>query len=387
MNLSLVRRSTRPLLAGSLVSLVALGLVSCGGGGGDSDDSNATVRPKTMDGIVLTLDTNKANFEFIRNTGSPAAVKNGDVESGTFIYTLTSPFRNLSNYENVQGDLSNFQYPISTSAASYTYRAINDNSGVLTMVATGTYDNFVIIIPPGGIVANVDSFLRPFFSHSPLSTTPNTRVVEIAITFTNQGSFVTSDVVTLRLPESPVVSTLDTVRMPSTITLATLGPVPLNYNPVVAERAPSRIAPATLTNRLMVATNGIPDPTKDFTIQFVADAVTDPGRADSIEVGKGILSVFDPALVPPRLSPVGIALDYTWQRIVGTDTGSLILSNIPANPALPFSASLNGRMTLNFSGLETGTYTGVADADTPSAADVSGSFFMSDNITPVVVGP
>jgi hypothetical protein len=138
----------------------------------------------------------------------------------------------------------------------------------------------------------------------------------------------------------------------------------------------------------MVATNGIPDPTKDFTIQFVADAVTNPDTApaDSIEVGKGVLSVFDPSLVPPRLSPVGIALDYTWQRIVGTDTGALILSNIPSNTSLPFAASLNGRMVLSFNGLETGSYAGAADADTANTADVTGSFFMSNNNGAVVVG-
>jgi hypothetical protein len=341
-----------------------------------------------MDGIVLTMDTSKGKFEFIRNAGTPAAVNNGDVETGTFIYTLTSPFRNLSTYENAQGSLSNFLYPISVTSATYTYRAINDSSGVLTMVGVGTFDDFVIIIPPGEVVANRDTLIRPFDSSSPgpSQQAVTTRVVQIDITFANNQSFVSSDTVTFRLPESPFVNTIDTVRIPTDIRLATLGVVPPNYNPVVAERAPSRIAPASLANRVMFATNGIPDPTKDFSIQFVPDTATLPSAAaDSIEVGRAILSVFDAALVPPRLSPVTIALDYTWQRTPATDTGQLILSNIPNNPALPFAVSLNGTMVLSFNGIETGTYTGNADADTPSPGEVTGSFFMPLNATPGVV--
>jgi hypothetical protein len=391
MNFHFLRHLARRFAVLSSLCLVASGLVSCGGGGGGSDEGNPTVRPKTLDGIVLTMDGSKANFEFIRNSGTPAAVNNGDVETGTFIYTLTSPFRNLSTYDNAQGGLSNFLYPLSVSSATYTYRAVNDSSGVLTMVGVGTYDDFLIIIPPGGVVADRDSLIQPFDSASPgpfdlALTTVTTRVVQMDITFGNNGGFVSSDVVTFRLPESPFVNTLDTVRIQTNIRLATLGAVPPNYNPAVTERAPSRIAPASLANRLMFATNGIPDQTKDFSIQFVPDVASIPNpAADSTEIGKGILSVFDSSLVPPRLSPVTIALDYTWERIAGTDTGRLVLSNIPNNPALPFAVSLNGTLVLSFSGLETGTYTGNADADTPSAGDVTGSFFMPINAGPGVV--
>lgn len=369
-------------MAGSFVSLVALGLVSCGGGGGGSDDGNATVRPKTMDGIVLDLD-GSASFEFIRNTGSAGAVKNGDVENGTFIYTPKIANDALKLYDNLNGDKSNFRYPLSVTAATYSYRAINDSSGVLTLNATGAFDPF-FTLPGGSTIALNDSWIRLFYSYSPQVFTANTRVAEIAITFKDNVSFVSSEIVTLRLPESPLVNTFDTVRIPSTLALATFQVVPLNYNPVVTARAPSRIAPATLTNRLMKATNGTPDATKDFTIQFVADAAT-PGvetTADSVEIGRGLLSVYDPALVPPGLTAVGIALDYTWRRIAGTDKGELILSNIPDNPALPFDTSLNGTIVLNFSGTETGSYTGSADGDTVNPADVTGTFIIPSNGTP-----
>ncbi len=332
-----------------------------------------------MDGIVLDLDS-AASFEFIRNTGTAGAVRNGDTENGTFLYTPKIANDALKNYDNLNGDKSNFRYPLSVTAATYTYRAINDSSGVLTLTATGAFDPF-FTLPPGSNIALNESWIRLFFSYSPQTFTSTTRVAEIAITFKDNVSFVTSEIVTLRLPESPLVNTFDTVRIPSKITLATFQPVPLNYNPVVTERAPSRIAPATLTNRLMKATNGTPDATKDFTIQFIADAST-PGletAADSQEIGRGVLSVFNPSSVPPGLTAVGIALDYTWRRIAGTDRGELTLSNIPDNPAFPFDNSLNGTIVLSFNGQESGTYSGSADGDTANPADVSGTFIIPSN--------
>jgi hypothetical protein len=361
--------------------LFALGMVGCGGGGGgDSDDGEPTVRPKTMDGIVLTLD-NAASLEFIRSTGTGSAVRNGDVETGTFIYTPRVANDAIRQYDNLNGDTSNFRYPLSVSAATYAYRAINDSAGVLTLTAVGNHDVF-FTIPPGANISLNDSWIRLFFTASPQFGGLTTRVAEIAITFTGNGAFVSSNLVTLRLPESRSVNTIDTVRIPTTLSLANFTAVPENYNPPTSERTPSKIAPASLSGRLMSATNGIPDATKDFTLQFVSDAVVVDPAADSQEIGRAILFVFDPALVPPGLTPVGIALDYVWRRIPGTDRGELVLSNIPDNPALPFDVSLNGTLILSFTGRETGTYTGVADADTPDAAEVSGTFFVPESAAP-----
>jgi hypothetical protein len=366
------------ILASALFGSAVL-FSSCGGGGGGNDDGGTeTVRPKTMDGIILNMDNSQATFEFIRNTGTNAAVKNGDVETGTFIYTNQRAGISLTSYDNLNGDKTNFQYPLSVTAATYTYRAINDSSGILTLTASGVFDFFITIQPGSNFVFN-DSWIQLFFAHSPLSTVANSRIAEIAITFSDKGSFVTSETVTLRLPESPLVSTFDTVRIPTTISLATLVPVPKNYNPTITERAPSKIAPASLSNRLMRATNGIPDPTKDFTIQFVSDALVQDTSAGSEEIGRGILSVYDPSLTPPGLTAVGIALDYTWRRIPGTDRGELVLSNIPDNPSFAFDTSLNGTLSLNFTGAETGTYSGSTDSDTPNPADVSGTFILPAN--------
>jgi hypothetical protein len=156
------------------------------------------------------------------------------------------------------------------------------------------------------------------------------------------------------------------VRISSAFSLATGGDVPENYNPSTAYSRESKIAPASLSDRLFKATNGIPDTTKDFTIQFVADSVGT--SSSSQEVGRGLLRVAG--------SAVDIALDYTWKRTSGTDDGVLVLSNIPDNLALPFDISLNGTYTLNFTGAQTGNYLGTLDGDTASAADVTGTFLL-----------
>lgn len=384
MKYSLVRNisSRAKAMACGLAAVgAAAALTSCGGGGGGSeDDSPPTVRPKTMEGVVLTLD-GSASFEFLRSAGSSGAVYNNDVETGTFIYTPLLASDVLKFYDNLQGDKSNFRYPTIVNAASYTYHAINDSSGVLRLTGTGVIDT--TYTGTGSTILN-GSWIRLFYSYSPASLVRNTNLAEIAITFSSNGVFVSSDTVTLRLPESPVVGTLDTVRIPTALRLAIGTPVPPNYNPTFDPNRPSRIAPATLANRLLSAVNSASatDPSKDFTIQFVPEA-TIPGASlneESTEVGHGLLYVYDPAAVPPGPSAVGIALDYTWKRIAGTDKGDLVLSNVPDNPALPFDSILNGTITLSFMGTQSGTYS------SPAGADVTGSFTLLGTPPVTVIG-
>lgn len=334
-----------------------------------------------MDGIVLSLDSS-ARLEFIRNLSTQGSINSGDVETGTFLYIPTLASNVLRNYDNISGSKSNFRYPSSVSAATYSYRAINASSGTLTLSATGTFDssltyNYYTGLSGSGVVLN-DSWIRLFYTYSPASLTGVTRIAEISITFSSAGDSVTSDIVTLRLPESPLVSTFDTVRIPTSLRLAAGGAVPLNYNPTFDPVRASKIAPVSLTKRLLSAKNGIPDPTKNFTIQFVADAASTSGT-ETQEVGRGILSVYDSTLVPAGLRAISGALDYTWRRIGGTDKGELIMSNIPDDVALPFDVSLNGSMILNFSGIENGIYIGAVDGDTVNAADVSGTFLIGND--------
>lgn len=336
-------------------------LSNCGGAGGDGGEP--TIRPKTLDGITLTLD-NSARFEFVRNTGTSPAVSSGDEETGAFFYTSLVGNGNVKNYDNLNGDQSNVVYPLSVAIAKYTYRAINESAGVLTLTGTGNFSTFNL---GNQIIAN-DSGAFLFSQTSPLSAPTLSNTVVIDLTFTSNGSSVSVGTVTLSLPDSAVVNTLDTVRILADAVLTTGGGIPENYNPPVDSTAPdSKIAPESFANLRMTATNtGIPDPAFDFSIQFVADSVQNNGSSAPTELGSGLLRVAGVA--------VDFALNYTWTRIPGTDTGTLVLSNIPAP-----NSTFNGSYTLSFAGTDNGTYAGGVDGDTPDANEVIGNFSMLGN--------
>jgi len=277
----------------------------------------------------------------------------GDVETGTFIYTLTG--LNHRALPNVGGNNTNMHYPDAVSTATYSYRAINETSGILTLTGVAIDD---LTITGGVNPAGNFSHLQMFEADS---NGFDALVVEIDISFTSNGTTVTSDTITLRQPTSALVNTFDTVRTPSTVLLATGGGVPVNYNPTIDPNRPSKIALASLGNRLFRFTNGIPNPALNFTIQFTSQS-TNAGT----ETGTGLLRLAG--------APVDDAVNYTYTRINGTDNATLVISS--ANGA---STTLNGSYTIGYAGTDSGIYTGSADADTVNPADVSGTFFIPAN--------
>lgn len=349
MNLSLFRRSVGQLLVWSCVSVFAFGLTGCGGGGGGSDDEEATIRPKTLDGTVLKLDSN-VSFEFVRNVGTQGAVSTGQVETGTFFYTLAG--NQLRQYPNAQGDNSDCRYPDSVTGASYTYRAVNESSGVLTLNGVGVND----LVTTGSFNANNGSFTFFFNSDSGFLVVNR---IEIDLTFEGNGVFVTTGVSTVRIPGSSFPN-FDTVRIPSAFSLAAGGSVPENYNPTVDFSRPSRITPSSLNALLIRFTNGIPDPNFDFTIQFAASANFSTGTDTTApdEIGQGLLRVAG--------AVVDDAVNYTWKRIGGTDTGTLTVTGS--------NRTYDGVYTLAFTGPDNGNYAGQADAGTANVSEVTGSF-------------
>ena len=341
-----VMKKFKPLLSLTCPFLAVFLLTQCGGGKGGEDLS--TVRPKTMDGITLTLDTN-VFFDFIGGMNSPRAINNGDVETGTFFYRRGgSRFR---KYPNARNTVSNSDWPDGVNTPSYSYRAINASSGILTLkgVATGGLPSV-----PAGQWENNESWASFFRYTSPWFDTNDTNTIVLDITFSDQGTIITSNVVTLRIPETEAeFATLDTLRINSTIRLTDGGGVPPNYNPTIDPDRPSRIAPETLDNKLMVATNGIPNPALDFTLQFTRDSGGIGFGVDN-EIGRVILRI--------TTSPIDNAADYTWERIGGTDSGTLTLSNS--------GTFFDGAYNLDFIGRENGIYTG----DTPQQ---SGTFTIA----------
>jgi hypothetical protein len=338
----------------SFLKLTALAILpvvlnSCGSGKGG--DPTATTRPRTLDGIVLTLDTN-VRFELIRNIGTPAALANGDIETGTFFYSLGGV--QLRQYPNQGGDNSDTRYPDSITNASYTYLAINETSGLLTLTGIGVND----LVTTGVFNANNGSFTFLFNSGSDLVVN---NVVELDLTFTSNGQTVVTGVTTVRIPGS-LQPQYDVIRVPTTIRLASGGLVPVNYNPTLDPLRPSRIAPESLNQRNIVFTNGIPDPNLDFEISFTRESVQTNNRIPT-ELGQGFLRVAG--------SPVVNAIDYTWTRIGGTDSATMVISNS--------NQTFDGTYRVDFKGVDNGDYTGTVDGNTPDAAEVSGKFFILNN--------
>ncbi len=249
------------LLSTFALAACCVSLTNCGGGGGGGrDESPPTVRPKTLDGVVLTLGGN-VRFELVRNIGSAPAISNGDVETGDFFYTLGG--NQLRTYPNTNGDNSDVRYPDSITNASYSYRAINDTAGILTLTGFGVND----LVTSGGFAANNGSFVYLFNNDS--NGIENRNVV-VDLTFSQNGATVSVNSATVRQPGGDPL--FDNVIIPTNVSLATGGQVPTNYNPVVSPLRESRIVPETLDQRLIRFTNGIPDPTLDFTIQFTSDS-------------------------------------------------------------------------------------------------------------------
>lgn len=336
----------KTLVKFSAVALLPFLLNGCGGGGGGDD--TATTRPKTLDSLVLTLDSN-VRFQLVRNTGTPAAVKNGDVEVGTFFYTLGGV--QLRQYPNQQGDNSDTRYPDSISNASYTYQAINETSGLLTLNGIGVND----LNNTGSMNANNGSFTYLFNSDS-FGTEINK--VELDLVFSSNGQSVSTNVTTVRIPGS-LTPNYDVIRVPTAIRLTTGGLVPLNYNPEIDPLRPSRIAPASLNLQLLQFTNGAGDPNFDFTIDFVRETTQTVNRVTT-ELGQGFLRAAG--------SPVVNAVNYTWQRIDGTDGGTLVISNS--------NLTFDGTYRLDFKGTDNGDYFGTVDGNTPDASEVTGTFFI-----------
>lgn len=320
---------------------------NCGGGGGENTTAAATVRPKTLDGLRLTLDSNVV-FEFVRTGGTLAAIASGDVETGTFYYTLGGVQRR--QYPNTGGDNSDCQYPDQVTTASYTYRAINDSSGLLTLNGIGKND----LITTGGFNAKNGSFCYFFNSDSGGAVINK---IEIDLTFSSNGSVVTLGTSTVRIPGSST-PLWDTVRIPTTVMTVAGAALPTNYNPTISPTRISTIVPATLNSKLLVFTNGSGRTANDFTIQFAADASGVNGLSSAGEIGRGLLRITG--------AVVDNAVDYNWRILPGTDSSTLTISGS--------NSTLDGSYTLSFYGVDNGRYDGTLDAGTTDVLDVTGTF-------------
>ena len=334
---------------------VAVALPSCGGGGGGIN--NATLRPKTLDNLVLTVD-NQFVFRFFRTPGTPAALTNGDIESGIFLFSTPTSGSlvpaDSTLVEDVRGAATSLTFPSDAQSVGYTYEATNNSSGVIRITAFDLNNTQLSPLP------------NTVFGVNP-GEVPND--VDISIVFNSDGAIVSVENVIFRS------STIEPgVVLDAGILTSGGGPVVENYNPEVDPNRPSEIVPEDLSGGTnFFCTHGIDPvvniPSQDFVLVFSPDAGYVPALpTDPDDQGEFQLTVFDPmsGLVDAEVTAAGL---YTWKRIGGTDTATLVLSNIPDDPALPFDTELNGTYTFSFLGDDNGEYIGVDD-------DRSGTFLF-----------
>ena len=349
-------RSLKSFFLPSVLGLfLCVSLTGCGGGSGGGSDANVTTRPKTLDGLVIIL-PGGVTFTFARNVGTDPAVANGQIETGSFTYTPGAT--NIQQFQNINGDLSDITFPDDLSDRTYTYLAVNDNSGVITLDGVSIDD----LDQSGTFNAANNSFAYYFHSDSATSSNmvlPTHPTVQMDVTFSNNGAAgVSISGLVLAIVGSAFPELDTTLPQNVNFTLENGEPVPVNFNPIVDPLSPSRIVPESLSGRLILFTNGVPDPADDFTVQFVRDATLPSQNVD--EVGLGLERVAG--------SVVNIGVQYSWTRIGGTDNATLFLSG--------GGNTFDGSYELQFSSADSGIYIGTVDAGTPDAAEVSGTFVI-----------
>jgi len=344
-----VKNLFRTTTAFAAMAAASLAMSSCGGGGGgsDEDDSPPTTRVKTMDGITLTL-SNTNNFEFTRHAGTPPAALNGSMETGSFTYSRNG--NELHYIENSAGSRSNVFFPdtLNGNGGTYTYLGQNDGGGVLILTAKGSTNNTI----DGGaprlyLVPDTDLFIAT------ADGDPSTQL-RIDLTFTATGSTVSTGVSSTKMVESS--NPFDDLDCATNIFLTAGGSVPVNYNPYIDPLRPSKITPASLQKKLFRFEHGGGDSSKDFTLQFASEVT---GTDTVVEVGSAIQRIGGAIGDAP-------AVNYTWTRIGGSDTGRLVISG--------GGNTYDGTYTLTFLSSSSGNYLGSLDADTTDISDVTGSF-------------
>ena len=328
------------VLMSAAIALSSITFTSCGsgaGGDGNGDGTPATTRPKTLEGVVLSVQ-GQPRFEFIRSFSSQGAALDGQSETGTFFYNLTGVQYILLSPIN-QAQQIGGAFPDQLSGGTYTYTALNSTSATLTLRGSANVAGTITGVPP---LESVEAY---FFIFGRDGTTNE---VTFDITFTEQGNRVTVDTILARIGPNPL--TQDRFLLSnSNVQLRTGSPVPPNYNPPLDPLRPSRIVPTALGGSLldMDVAGGTAE---DFTLQLTQTGAPSTGPNGTVsETGMAV----------QRVGPGGATIfsgaSYTWSRIPGTDDGTLVISN--GDPAL------NGEYRLAFASPLAGTFSGVRTGD------------------------
>lgn len=154
-----------------------LALPNCGGGASGGSKNKTTVRPKSLNGLELALDNNAASIQFVRSAASSSAINNGEIEEGAVRFSQIS---NIVSRQMIDGTATDVYYPVTTERITYRYRALNDTSGLLQIVAARAG-----YTPTGTPSPNVN---RIFY----YSSTDTVSITNYFLTFSTDGNSITN---------------------------------------------------------------------------------------------------------------------------------------------------------------------------------------------------
>ncbi|GAA5495808.1 hypothetical protein Rhal01_01987 [Rubritalea halochordaticola] len=314
------------LCAASAVVGSSLTMTNCGGGVSASG-SNFTIRPKTLEGLELTLDGPTLKLTFARSATSDSANKSGDSEFGSVLYNYDG---DTQVHTSVASTPIDAVWPHNVGEISYEYVAINDSAGELRLNVNSA--DYIIendaMHGVNRVGPNVNSDINVFYFSGDL-TMSTTRFL---MTFTNDGSNLQKVAIRVEPDDETTVRVVNddndadftgllTLDQLSFLTEGTLkiaasgGPVPTNYNVFDNgnDLVVSSIPNASLSGRTVFFT---PDAADPFSLACAANA---SGAFDVDEIGQCIYREDGGTIITN-------SADYEYDRLPGLDAAELKLS-------------------------------------------------------------
>lgn len=323
MKISFFRRMAALALALSCVSVLTLGLSSCGGGGGGDDDEIGPA-PRTMNGLVMTLYTGGVELTFIRSEG--------DATTGTETGAVTMREKPGSTpIVDSSGNVTPLQPSNTMTGGRYTYTRSTQESGSITITgsASGVFnsDAFfdgIFIFPPAANLANYfKGPTTPFSrSYSVLFGTNGTSITGIDVNDTGEDLTVFWNNATLRVFGGALVTNGWSLENSAAVNLPKLYPTALSGQELVI--TPTNPVENGLNYSFLTSTfTRFSDSTGDF---------IEEGVGNSVIIGQSERTI----------------MNYNYQPEPGTTNRAVIRIFNPTGPAFVY--------TMTFLDLEKGSY-------------------------------
>ena len=322
-------KSTFKLAAVAAAVLATTSLTNCGGGGG-SGGGDATIRPKTLEGVTLSMSGNNASFQFLRSASSSTAQDNNDVETGSFLFN-SQPVR--APYRSVENGFVDVIWPRTVGVTNYSFRALNDTSAELTLTVSSATQWDSITGPIGTFTAD--------YSYFEGTATPSSLIMLISFDGSGSAGIRIDD------PDSPLAGTGSSSTFTSGTFTVDGQPMPAGYDSSNSNSQSGRLALSSITGTNIEFTDVIS--ANSFSLIPTATATSPSG-----EIGQTIYR-------DSSGTAIGNAADFSYSVTSGTDIATLVLSGgtpIDGTITLTYtstSASSGGFQTQQAGGTYTNT--------------------------------